>query len=184
MKKNYKIFQLLLMLCMFTVFTSCKNDKWYEVELDSTPVYELTNLKDVATNKNSDIHKFSVYRVLSDLIIWKNDYQVSSMNKIEFFQESSKLQGEMPDWLQIDTEKEQYLTFSFDEVNTIKEEIVNPETGEKEIKDVTVKRMFVFQGKKELNSSAGFGHLTITDNNGAITEYSAVLSDVLKAAEK
>ena len=41
--------------------------------------------------------------------------------------------------------------------------------------------MFVFMGKKEINSSAGFGHLTVTEDDGTVVEYIAGLNDILYA---
>jgi hypothetical protein len=91
---------------------------------------------------------------------------------------------QLPEWLEIDLDKEKYLTFSFNEVFVVTEEILDPETGEKEIKEVEKKRMFVFMGKKEINSSAGFGHLTVTEDDGTVVEYIAGLNDILKPADQ
>lgn len=44
--------------------------------------------------------------------------------------------------------------------------------------------MFVFMGKKEINSSAGFGHLTVTEDDGTVVEYIAGLNDILKPADQ
>ena len=43
--------------------------------------------------------------------------------------------------------------------------------------------MFMFEGKKENNSSGGYGHLTVTENDGTEVEYEVVLNDVLKPAD-
>ena len=159
MKLIDKIYKTITFLCALVLFGACDNDKWAEVELDSTPVYELTYLKNVETGKTGEVSKFSVYRELFDLIAWKNDYQTLRMNKIEFFAESSEAPSELPEWLKINSDTEKYLSFSFNEVYTEKEEVINPETGDKEEQEVTKKRMFMFEGKKENNSSGGFGHL-------------------------
>ena len=107
MKLIDKIYKTITFLCALVLFGACDNDKWAEVELDSTPVYELTYLKNVETGKTGEVSKFSVYRELFDLIAWKNDYQTLRMNKIEFFAESSEAPSELPEWLKInsDTEK-------------------------------------------------------------------------------
>ena len=83
MKLIDKIYKTITFLCALVLFGACDNDKWAEVELDSTPVYELTYLKNVETGKTGEVSKFSVYRELFDLIAWKNDYQTLRMNKIE-----------------------------------------------------------------------------------------------------
>lgn len=183
MKLIEKIYKTITFLCALVLFGSCDNDKWAEVELDSTPVYELTYLKNVETGKTGDVYKFSVYRELFDLIVWKNDYQTLRMNKIEFFVESTESPSELPEWLTVDSEKEKYLSFSFNEVYNVMEEVIDPETGDKEQKEVTKKRMFVFEGKKENLSSGGFGHLTVTENDGTKVEYETILNDVLKPSE-
>lgn len=183
MKLIDKIYKTTTFLCALVLFGACDNDKWAEVELDSTPVYELTYLKNVETGKTGEVSKFSVYRELFDLIAWKNDYQTLRMNKIEFFAESSEAPSELPEWLKINSDTEKYLSFSFNEVYTEKEEVINPETGDKEEQEVTKKRMFMFEGKKENNSSGGYGHLTVTENDGTEVEYEVVLNDVLKPAD-
>ena len=99
MKLIDKIYKTITFLCALVLFGACDNDKWAEVELDSTPVYELTYLKNVETGKTGEVSKFSVYRELFDLIAWKNDYQTLRMNKIEFFAESSEAPSELPEWL-------------------------------------------------------------------------------------
>ena len=76
------------------------------------------------------------------------------MNKIEFFAESSEAPSELPEWLKINSDTEKYLSFSFNEVYTEKEEVINPETGDKEEQEVTKKRMFMFEGKKEITQVA------------------------------
>ena len=53
----------------------------------------------------------------------------------------------------------------------------------KKEQEVTKKRMFMFEGKKENNSSGGYGHLTVTENDGTEVEYEVVLNDVLKPAD-
>lgn len=184
MKKINTIFHVLIMCCVISVLGSCKNDDWSEVYLENTPVYELYNLKDAVTNTAAEVTKFSVYRELMDLIAWQNDFQTSRLNKIEFFSESTEQPEVLPDGLEIDASKEQYLSFSFNEVFTVTEEQVNPETGEKEEKEVIKKRLFLFEGKKELNSSAGFGYLTVVENDGTKVTYKASLNDVLKPADR
>lgn len=184
MNTKNKIFQALAILCMTVLLWSCKNDDWHAVELDNTPVYELYALKDAETNQPVNISKFSVYRETFDLIVWQNDFQTLWMNKIEFFDESNDQPDQLPEWLEIDLDKEKYLTFSFNEVFVVTEEILDPETGEKEIKEVEKKRMFVFMGKKEINSSAGFGHLTVTEDDGTVVEYIAGLNDILKPTDQ
>ena len=44
MKLIDKIYKTITFLCALVLFGACDNDKWAEVELDSTPVYELTYL--------------------------------------------------------------------------------------------------------------------------------------------
>ena len=56
-------------------------------------------------------------------------------------------------------------------------------SDDKEEQEVTKKRMFMFEGKKENNSSGGYGHLTVTENDGTEVEYEVVLNDVLKPAD-
>lgn len=184
MNTKDRIFQKLTVLCMIVLLWSCKNDDWYAINLDSTPVYELYSLKDANTNQSVNVSKFSVYRETLDLIAWQNDFQTLRMNKIEFFDESNNQPAELPVWLNIDPNKEQYLTFSFNELFVEKEEIVNSETGVTESKDVEKKRMFIFEGKKDLNSSAGFGHLTVTEEDGTIIVYIAALNDILKPTDQ
>ena len=113
MNTKNKIFQALAILCMTVLLWSCKNDDWHAVELDNTPVYELYALKDAETNQPVNISKFSVYRETFDLIVWQNDFQTLWMNKIEFFDESNDQPDQLPEWLEIDLDKEKYLTFSF-----------------------------------------------------------------------
>ena len=152
MNTKNKIFQALAILCMTVLLWSCKNDDWHAVELDNTPVYELYALKDAETNQPVNISKFSVYRETFDLIVWQNDFQTLWMNKIEFFDESNDQPDQLPEWLGIDLDKEKYLTFSFNEVFVVTEEILDPETGEKEIKEVEKKRMFVFMGRSKIRA--------------------------------
>ena len=110
MNTKNKIFQALAILCMTVLLWSCKNDDWHAVELDNTPVYELYALKDAETNQPVNISKFSVYRETFDLIVWQNDFQTLWMNKIEFFDESNDQPDQLPEWLEIDLDKEKYLT--------------------------------------------------------------------------
>ena len=60
MKLIDKIYKTITFLCALVLFGACDNDKWAEVELDSTPVYELTYLKNVETGKTGEVSKFSV----------------------------------------------------------------------------------------------------------------------------
>ena len=54
----------------------------------------------------------------------------------------------------------------------------------KKNRKVTKKRMFMFEGKKrKITSSGGYGHLTVTENDGTEVEYEVVLNDVLKPAD-
>ena len=96
MKLIDKIYKTITFLCALVLFGACDNDKWAEVELDSTPVYELTYLKNVETGKTGEVSKFSVYRELFDLIAWKNDYQTLRMNKIEFLPSRLRLLRNCP----------------------------------------------------------------------------------------
>lgn len=54
MKLIDKIYKTITFLCALVLFGACDNDKWAEVELDSTPVYELTYLKNVETGKTGE----------------------------------------------------------------------------------------------------------------------------------
>ena len=58
MKLIDKIYKTITFLCALVLFGACDNDKWAEVELDSTPVYELTYLKNVETGKTGEVSKF------------------------------------------------------------------------------------------------------------------------------
>ena len=61
MKLIDKIYKTITFLCALVLFGACDNDKWAEVELDSTPVYELTYLKNVETGKTGEVSKFFLF---------------------------------------------------------------------------------------------------------------------------
>lgn len=170
---------LMFVVAMLSLLASCDKSQWAEVQLDTTPVYYITDLKYENGASVAGVYGYSVYYKTEDLIKWNTKYSVNEMNPIEFFVEYDVPESDE----EVTDENIEKLSFSFNELFVNEIEVVNEETGETEIREVDDKRTYLFNGEITKDSETGNGTLTVMSTDGTQVVYNVSISRLLKTAD-
>lgn len=143
------ILKILSFLCLLIGFTSCDKDKWYENDMELTPVLYMQNTDAVTSSK---LFAFSVYYKLNSFIKWKNNNVIISDSSISDYKDESFTN---------DNDEDEYLiTF----LNTVKEKTTEEVDGEEVEKEVDNVYFYELTGLKS-DTNATLSVYTIDNEN-------------------